>query len=99
MIKFRAYTFRNINSFNAGNLGSLSEFGEKPGTMDDMKFCFINSLIEEMFEKKMMIEAGRDENGNQLYCLADYDNKTAIELNLLALRAILEMSLDIEKNR
>jgi hypothetical protein len=52
-----------------------------------------------MLEKKMMIEAGKDENGNQLYCLSNYDSNTAIELNLLALRAILEMSSDIEKNR
>jgi hypothetical protein len=99
MIKFREYSFRNINSFNAGNLDGLTEFGEKPGTMDEMKFYFRNSLIDEMLEKKMMIEAGKDENGNQLYCLSNYDSNTAIELNLLALRAILEMSSDIEKNR
>jgi len=99
MIKFRTYTFRDIDSFQAGGLEGLIDFGEKPGTMDDMKFCFSYSTIQEMLEKKIMIECGKDENGNQLFQLADYDSHTAIMLNLMSLTAMFEMANDIQNDK
>ena len=97
MLRPKFYMFRDIDSFNVGNIDGLIKLGEKPANMDSIRFHFRNSLIDEMLEKKMIVEAGKDENGHQLYRLSNYDNNTAIELSQLFLRAYFELAIDMKK--
>ena len=97
MLSPKFYTFRDIDSFNVGNIDGLIELGEKPANMDSIRFYFRNSLIDEMLEKKMIVEAGKDENDNQLYQLSNYDTNTSIELSQLFLKAYFELAIDMKK--